>query len=208
MKKLKRTSNAPAPVPAPVPGRRAQKKSETLRRIGEVGLKLFIEKGYEGTTLEEIAAASGISRRTFFSYYKSKDEILMAHQGSGFLEAIYPALIEESTEQTPLDAVKHCLVQLLYRYETKETRAVDRLMRSTEALRARKQVFFLKIEQNILEALCELWPQARRKAALRLVAMASAGAMRVATEAWRQDNGKKPLVKHLQEAFSTLVTEI
>ena len=43
-------------------GRRESKKRETLRRIAETALKLFIEKGYERTTLEAIAVASVIAR--------------------------------------------------------------------------------------------------------------------------------------------------
>lgn len=48
--------------------RREQKRQETLKRISEKGLKLFIAKGYEGTTLEAIAAAAGISPRTFLGF--------------------------------------------------------------------------------------------------------------------------------------------
>jgi hypothetical protein len=45
------------------------------------GLKLFVANGYEATTLEAVAAAAGISRRTFFHYFKSKEELLLAWQG-------------------------------------------------------------------------------------------------------------------------------
>ncbi len=38
-------------------------------------MKSFLAKGYQETTLDEIAAAAGISRRTFFYYFKSKNEI-------------------------------------------------------------------------------------------------------------------------------------
>src|ERR1700738_5616503 len=102
-------------------GRRERKRLETLRRIAETGLKLFIDKGYEGTTLEAIAAAAGIARRTFFYYFKSKEDILMACQGGGFVKALKPAMLKQSTDQTPLDAVRNCLLQLISRYETKES---------------------------------------------------------------------------------------
>ncbi len=59
-------------------GLRERKRRETLRRIAEEGLKLFLTNGYEATTLDEIAEAAGISRRTFFYYLKSKEEILLA----------------------------------------------------------------------------------------------------------------------------------
>lgn len=47
-------------------GLRARKRQETLERIAETGLRLFSQNGYEATTLDAIAEAAGISRRTFF----------------------------------------------------------------------------------------------------------------------------------------------
>ena len=189
-------------------GRRERKRLETLRRIAETGLKLFIAHGYEGTTLEAIAEAAGISRRTFFYYFKSKEEVLLAWQGSGFVEALRPAMLEESPHQAPLDAVRHCLLKLISRYETKESIIVDRLLRSTEALRARKQAVYVDMEQALLGAMCELWPEPKRRASLRIVAMVSIGAMRLAVETWRQENGKRSLAKYLRESFATLKAEI
>ncbi|HXM08764.1 MAG TPA: TetR/AcrR family transcriptional regulator [Terriglobales bacterium] len=93
-------------------GHRERKKREILQRIAETGLKLFIDKAYEGTTLEAIAAAAGIARRTFFYCFKSKDEILMATMGGGMVEAHRPALLEQSKDQAPLDAVRNSLLLL------------------------------------------------------------------------------------------------
>jgi AcrR family transcriptional regulator len=195
-------------VPPKKESRREQKRQETLKRISEKGLKLFIAKGYEGTTLEAIAAAAGISRRTFFYYFKSKDEVLLASQGGGFTEALQPALLDESPDQAPFVAVRNCLSKLVSRYETKESIIIDRLLQSTEALRARKQAIFIQMEEAVFAALCELWPQPERRATLRLVAMASMGVMRVAMERWRQDGGKRQLTKYLQENFAALEAEI
>src|SRR5277367_4299816 len=189
-------------------GLRERKKRETLQRIAETGLKLFIARGYEGTTLEAIAEAAGISRRTFFYYFKSKEEVLLAWQGSGFVEALRPAMLEESPHQAPLDAVRHCLLKLISRYETKESIIVDHLLRSTEALRARKQAVYVDMEQALLGAMCELWPEPKRRASLQIVAMVSIGAMRLAMETWRQENGKRSLAKYLRESFATLKVEI
>jgi AcrR family transcriptional regulator len=62
------------------PGLRERKRQETLERITAAGLKLFAAQGYEATTLDAIAAEAGISRRTFFHYFKSKDDILISMQ--------------------------------------------------------------------------------------------------------------------------------
>jgi AcrR family transcriptional regulator len=189
-------------------GRREQKRFETLQRIAETGLKLFIAQGYEETTLEAIAEAAGISRRTFFYYFKSKEEVLLAWQGSGFAQALRPTLLNESADQPPFVAVRNCLSKLAARYVTKDSLIVDRLLRSTEALSARKQAHFVEMEEALFAALCELWPQPKRRTALRLVAMVSMGALRLAIENWRQDNGKRPLAKYLLENLAVLEAEI
>ena len=66
---MTRNPSAPAP-PAP---RRAQPKS--IEAIERVALELFRERGFEETPVEDIAAAAGISRRTFFRYFGSKNDI-------------------------------------------------------------------------------------------------------------------------------------
>ena len=158
--------------------------------------------------MEAIAAAAGISRRTFFYYFKSKDEVLLASQGGGFIEALRPSLLDELPDQAPFVAVRNCLSKLVSRYETKQSIIIDRLLQSTEALRARKQAIFVQMEETVFAALCEMWPQQKRRATLRLVAMVSMGTMRVAMEGWRQDGGKRPLTKYLQENFAALEAEI
>jgi AcrR family transcriptional regulator len=198
-KKISKNSALPAKE-----GRREQKRHETLQRIAETGLKLFIAHGYEGTTLEAIAEAAGISRRTFFYYFKSKEQVLLAGHGAGFVDALRLAMLEESRDQEPIDAVRHCLLKLVSRYETRESIIVDRLLRSTEELRVRKQAIFVEMEETLFAALCELWPQPDRRAALRMLAMVSMGIMRLAMDSWRQEGGKRSLAKYLKEGFATL----
>jgi AcrR family transcriptional regulator len=189
-------------------GLRERKRRETHQCIVETGLKLFIENGYESTTMEAIATTAGISRRTLFYYFKSKDDILLAAQGDGFIEALRNALVGASSEQEPFMVVRKVLPALVSRFESEESIVIDRLMRSTESLRARKQALFVEMEQVLLTALCELWPQPEQQSTLRIVAMVSIGAMRLAMEAWRNDDEHRPLAEHLREGFAILEDHI
>ena len=56
-------------------GRRALRKALTREAIIRAAMKLFREKGFEGATVTEIVEAAGVSRRTFFRYFPSKEQI-------------------------------------------------------------------------------------------------------------------------------------
>jgi AcrR family transcriptional regulator len=60
------------------PGLRERKKEQTRRALVDAAISLFGTKGYEETTIAELAAAANVSPRTFFSYFESKEEILFA----------------------------------------------------------------------------------------------------------------------------------
>jgi AcrR family transcriptional regulator len=188
-------------------GLRERKRRETAARIIERGLKLFVKHGYDGTTLEAIAEAAAISRRNLFYYFKSKEDILLAAHDSGFREALKPAMREESPDLSPLDAARSCLVKLASRHETPESVVFDRLMESTEALRARKEAVFVETEQILWQAMCELWPAPGRRDGLRLVAMVAMGTLRLALEKWKLNDAARPLAHYIRQEFALLAKQ-
>jgi AcrR family transcriptional regulator len=189
----------------PLPeGLRARKRRETRQRIAEEGLRLFAENGYDATTLETVAARAQISARTLFYYFKTKDDILHFWQGSGFLSEIASTLLEQRTNRGPLDAVRACLLQLIARYDTPESVIVDQVLNASETLRMRKQLIYLKMEETVFTALCELWPDSAQRAALRAIAMMSIGAVRLAFEARRGSPKMRPLVDYLKDSFASV----
>lgn len=188
-------------------GWRERKRRETLNRVTESALRLFDENGYEATTLDAIAEASGISRRTFFHYFKSKEEILAAWQG-GLPDVFRGAIIAQSTDQSPLDVVCNVLLKMPTHFNAEQGMVIDRIIQSSKQLQASNQVKYLRLEQAAFDALCELWPQPERRDALRVVAMASVGALRLGMESWARDGGSKPLVHHLRDAFGNLRSEL
>ena len=185
-------------------GLRERKRRETLQRISEVGLSLFLAKGYEATTLDEIAAEAGISRRTFFYYFKSKDDIVIAYLG-GFAETLKAKIKDCAASNSPLDAVRDAMVKVVGHLEVSRLLATVRFLRQGEALREKRRHQF---EQAVFEALCEVWPAKSRRTRLRLVAIASIGAMRVAVDAWREQDGKRSLPGYIQGAFNDLKVEM
>jgi AcrR family transcriptional regulator len=186
---------------------RDRKRCETRQRIVDTGRRLFSEKGFEGTTLDAIALEAGISRRTFFSYFTSKEDVLLDTCRSA-VGAIRPNLLEDREQTVPIEAARACLLRLVSRFETKESIIDDGLLRSTEALRARKQAILVEMEGALFAALCERWPSASQRDALRLVATAAIGVLRVASEKWREENAKHPLAHYLRKNFELLAKHV
>src|SRR5438034_5555830 len=78
----------------PAIGHRERKKQQTRETIARAALELFVERGYEATTLAEIADAAGVSTRTIFAYFPSKEDILFAA-----LQATCDALVRALEER-------------------------------------------------------------------------------------------------------------
>lgn len=188
-------------------GLRERKKRETKKRLTEKGIALFLAKGIEHTTLDEIAAAAGISRRTFFYYFTSKDEILLSLQ-SAIGEMLADAVRKAPATSTPIDAVRDAAMSVCNAIPTHDMIEMDRLMRSSPGVQARKQASYVQQEGEIYEALRERWPEPERSMALRVVAMLSVGAMRIAGDIFNQEHGKRPMVNVLKEALDTVAQEV
>jgi hypothetical protein len=123
-------------------------------------------------------------------------------------EAIRAAVIEQSTDQPPLDAVRNALLKLMTRHQSDQAIVIDRLLRSNETVRARNQAKYVQQEQVVFETLCEMWPQPKRRPALRLVAMMAIGALRIAIDTWSQEGGKRPMALYVRQAFANLKSEL
>ena len=188
-------------------GLRARKRRETRRRLAETGLRLFLENGYEETTLDAIAEAAGVSRRTVFHYFDQKEDILLAWQ-SGLADMIGEAILRQRAQGSAIDVVLSALLQIVGEYQVADHIRIENLLASSQKLGASKLAKYAEQEQAAFEALVRLWPAPDRRAGLRLVAMVSIGALRLAFERWAERNGSEPFVDHLRGAFGRLKAEM
>jgi AcrR family transcriptional regulator len=190
-----------------VEGLRERKRRQTLQRIATVGLELFLAKGYEATTLDDITAAADISRRTFFYYFKSKDDILLAHL-AGYAESLKASVLNNSSAGAPIDVAREALLTAATQFHSSQTLAIARLIQESAVLRTRTRAGSMQLEEALYAGLCELWPGKERRERMRLVAMVAISAMRFATDRWLEQDGKRPLPKHVRDAFQKLQEEI
>jgi AcrR family transcriptional regulator len=93
-------------------GLRERKKRETRRAINGAALDLVEERGFAAVTTEEIAARAGVSARTFFNYFPSKEAAVIGTTAEE-LESYAAALGEVRDDESSLDALRRILAGML-----------------------------------------------------------------------------------------------
>jgi AcrR family transcriptional regulator len=115
----------------------AQRKQEVVRRaLAAAAEELFVSRGFEQTTVEQIAHAAGVSRRTFFRYFESKDDVLADH-ADRLGERLYAELAVRPSSEAPLEAIRNAMVPAAEAaLQGREVlRAMIRLLRETNSVR-------------------------------------------------------------------------
>ena len=92
-------------------GRREASKQATRQALQEAATHLFADQGYEHTTVRDIAASAGVTERTFFRYFESKED-LVADQTLHWLPVAAAAITHRPAAEPPLTAVREALVEL------------------------------------------------------------------------------------------------
>ncbi len=122
-------------------------------------LRLFADKGYEATTVDEIAEAAGISRRTFFRQFRAKEDVVFADHEAQLAQA---QAFLDAAQGDPWDAVCEAVVGVFERFtQTRELAARRyRVVRQVTALRDREIVTVFRYERLFTDYLREKLPQA------------------------------------------------
>src|SRR5882762_4800011 len=134
------------------PGLRERKKQKTRDTIIKVALGLFAERGYEQTTIAEIADAAEVSPRTIFAYFPSKEDILFCDLPES-QERLAQALRERPEGATALDALRDFIAGSLGPDDNRLLR--KRILASDETLRRNERARFAPFEQLMVEAIAE-----------------------------------------------------
>lgn len=87
-------------------GRRELNRRRTRRNIEDAALNLMAQHGFDAVTLDDVCAAANISRRTFFNYFDTKDEVVLRPGLTSFTETDAEAFIAAC----PSDPIRHLLL--------------------------------------------------------------------------------------------------
>lgn len=117
----------------------AAQRLRMRRELAAAAMELFATKGYEATTVDEIAAAAGVARRTFFRHFRSKEEAIFPDHDDTLVRA-EAVLNAAPPHEHPLDTVCRGIKEVMKMYAAAPSVSVERyrLTREVPTLRERE----------------------------------------------------------------------
>jgi AcrR family transcriptional regulator len=130
-----------------IAGHRERKKQRTREQIVEAAFKLFAERGFQATTVAEIAAAADIAPRTFFAYFPSKEAVVF-HDFDGLFASLKETIEGRPEAETAIDALRRWLDDSLplHHDEGEEAEVRKRMCIDEPSLSAHQQHLLSKLE--------------------------------------------------------------
>jgi AcrR family transcriptional regulator len=127
------------------------RKQQVVRdALSAAAEELFLAHGFEAVTVEEIAQTAGVSRRTFFRYYESKEDVIV-ERSDRLGELLLAELADRPLNEPPLLAIRNALVPAVESglKERDLVRYVIRLLRETSGLRRAMMEHRNRLEERI-----------------------------------------------------------
>ncbi|GHC57518.1 TetR family transcriptional regulator [Streptomyces flavofungini] len=137
--KSSRTTATPDAPESAAGSRAAAQRLKMRRELAAAAMELFASKGYEATTVDEIAAQAGVARRTFFRHFRSKEEAIFPDHDDTLIRA-EAVLNAAPAHEHPLDTVCRGIKEVMKMYAASPAVSVERyrLTREVPTLRERE----------------------------------------------------------------------
>ncbi|MFJ8961664.1 TetR/AcrR family transcriptional regulator [Lentzea sp. NPDC102401] len=171
--------------------RREHKKAETRRSLAGAALRLAMEHGLDGVTVEDIADAAGVSRRTFSNYFASKEEAVLDSDRERFRALV--SLVEARPEHEGAWQALRASTAELYRdrpLPDVEWMAQLRLLRRHPSLIARQAGDQVALERDLTAVLMLRGPD---EEIARLMAATFLATIRTGIALWLEGAGEQRL---------------
>jgi AcrR family transcriptional regulator len=191
--------------PDPVAGElRGRKKQRTRRAIEDAALELFAERGYEETTVDQIATRAEVGRATFFRYFDSKSDVVFGGPDDRHRD-LQRAILERPPSEGPLNAVRNAMrEQWLPGIDRERTVRQTRAARTSPILRGLSLDLAQRWQHDVSEAVAERQRLDQPDRQCQLVAALAFTAMSNAVNLWMDQGGTDDLAAEIDEAFDLM----
>jgi AcrR family transcriptional regulator len=140
----------------PLPtGLRERKKAKTRAAIRDHALRLFEEQGYAATTVDQIVEAADVSQSTFFRYFPTKEDLVLADD---FDPLIVAAMRAQPADVDPIEAIRrafHAVSEEISETDWERERQRQRVFQSDPELRSRAMQQYLAAIELLAEIVAE-----------------------------------------------------
>jgi AcrR family transcriptional regulator len=183
-------------------GLRERKKQKTKAAIQREALRLFRKKGYEETTVEEIAAAAEISPSTFFNYFPSKEDVVVYDE---YDPQVFAALMS-NPEEPIADSIRRVIEMTSSVFDADRDNVFERAKLSLEVpeLRARIWEELEKARDLFADVIASRTNRSPGDFQIRLIAMALTAAAFESAIEWLRRDGEGSMLLLFNEAIETI----
>lgn len=187
-------------------GLRERKKQRTRAELTDAAFRLFAERGFDETTIEDIVEQVEVSPRTFFRYFDSKEDVVIGFFDDLGLE-LRSMLAARPPEESSFTALRGALGSLIDLYEEQQDRVVaaKRLAHETPSIRARLLDKHARWENGVTEELVtRAGGDPSQEPRMRLLAAVTLAAFSTAVGGWCADSGRADLHALVDDALEAV----
>jgi AcrR family transcriptional regulator len=177
-------------------------KPDARGRLEQAALALYGERGFENTTVAEIAARAGLTERTFFRHFADKREVLFAGAGS-LQDLLVSTLASTPDSAAPIDAVAAAIeaAGVLLQERRDYARQRQAVIAANTELQERELIKLASLASALARA---LRLRGVKDPAASLTAEAGVAVFKVAFESWVSESSRKSLPQLIRESLDEL----
>jgi AcrR family transcriptional regulator len=187
-------------------GLRERKKAATRQALHEAAVRLAVERGLDNVTVEAIADAVDLSRRTFSNYFAGKeDAVLYGYEQR--LRTLLDLLRARPSDESAWTALRQAFYGLYPQLGEPDSQWVAeiQLIRQHPSLRARQLATLARLERDLAEAIAErIGDDTADRMRARVLAATFLTGVRIATQHWLNEPRTRALVDVADEVFNQI----
>jgi AcrR family transcriptional regulator len=175
---------------------------DAVGRLALAAMSLYSERGFEQTTVAEIAKRAGLTERTFFRHFADKREVLFL--GAGALHDLLVSTVANSPVGTaPIDAIEAALEAAAAEFEPRRPFARQRqdIISANPVLQERELIKLAALATALADTLRQ---RGVRDPAASLTAEAGIAVFRIAFEAWVKETNERSFAELIRESLDQL----
>ena len=186
-------------------GLRERKKQATRQAVHEATLRLTVEHGFDHVTVEAVADAAGISRRTFSNYFTNKEDALLYGEEQQ-IRALVETVRDRPAEEPAWTALRAAVAQFSERVALPEREWAirTRLAMRHPSLLARQLANHAALERDLADAVAQRTTPAQGTVRPTVLAAAFLASMRIAMRMWIEEDPTREPAKVIDEILDEM----